>query len=244
MKPLTNSNQRSSAESAGVNHLTMNILSNKKLERLLAEKPFEALDFEAQNLVLESMDEEEYERLHTLVCQSKKALKNSPPPDPAIRQNLLAALRKQKTQPQAASMWPGGLLVKMLNYRLPVWQAAAAVAAVLGLFFWFGSSPLTGVKAEKVYVYVTDTIYKEVSLPGMDTAVNVSPGRVNVKPGVQTPVKTPALEIMPAMDTSLRKIGGSDVPDSLTGFYKNLEPPGRILGKEMKDLWRYWGVVN
>jgi hypothetical protein len=141
-------------------------------------------------------------------------------------------------------VWPGGLLVKMLNYRLPVWQAAAAVAAVLGLFLWFGNSPLTGVKTEKVYVYVTDTIYKEVSLPGMDTAGNVSPGRVNVKPGSVQSTQMPVPELLPALDSSLRKNGRLDVADSLTGYHNKWERPGALPDSEMQKFWRFYETAN
>ncbi len=220
-------------------YLTMNILSNKKLECLLAEKSFEALSFEEQNLVLETMNEDEYRGMHQLICQSKKALKNNPLPDPAIRQNLLTALRRQKPLAQEASVLSGSLLVKMLNYRLPVWQAAAAVAAVLGFFFWAGHTPLTGVRTEKVYVYVTDTIYKEVSLPGMDTAANVPSGRLNVKPAYDIDSSLNTLETM--ADSSARFVGRSD---SLSGYPREADDAGKKPGDRVRNLWLFWETLN
>ncbi len=220
-------------------YLTMNILSNKNLEHLLAEKPFEALSFEEQNLVLESMDEEEYQRMHRLIRQSKKALKNNPSPDPAIRENLLTALRRQKQQPQEASVLSGSLLVKMLNYRLPVWQAAAAVAALFGFFFWAGHTPLTGVRTEKVYVYVTDTIYKEVSLPGMDTAANVPSGRLNVKPAYNIDSSLNTLETM--ADSSARFVGRSD---SLSGYPHETDDARKKPDDRVRNLWLFWETLN
>ena len=222
----------------------MQILSNSEIERLVAEKPFRYLDFAEQNLVLENMTDDEYDRLHVFLKKSKKALKNSPNPNHEIRQNLLLAMRRQHAQHRVASFLPSGWIVNMLNYRLPVWQAAASVAVILGFFLALGNTPLSNVKTEKVYVYVTDTIYKEVSLPSMDTAVNISPSRLNIKPGQHLPNHPPVPGIQPTSDSVLQKIGASDVPDSLTGYYRKVERPESMPDQNMSDIWQLWGSVN
>lgn len=206
---------------------------------MLAEKPFEALSLEERNLVLENMDENEYESLRTLLIQSRRMLKKSPPPDPAIRENLLAAIRRQKAMPLEASLLPRNIVMQILKYRIPVWQAAATVTALMGFLIGFKQTPLSPVKTEKVYVYVTDTIYKEVSLPGMDTAVNSSPNRVNVKPGQWN-----ELNGLPALDSSARKFGETDLADSLTGFQiKRGRQPKQPMNKE-GEAWRFPEEMN
>ena len=218
----------------------MNTLSNLDLEILLHSKSFRNLTAEERNFVLDSMDGDEYERLRSLLQKSRAALQNSPAPNPAIRQNLLAAMRRQQMAPKPKP----GLLVQMLHYRIPAWQAAAAVAAVLGLFFWLKNDPLP-IQTEKVYVNLVDTIYKEVALPTiLDTALNALPVRVNVKPRPSRRTAKPAPEAIAVSDSSARSFRYPDVPDTLPGVHINPGQPKGRPANEMREMWRFFERVN
>lgn len=220
----------------------MNHSSNKDIEHLLAEKPFRLLSPEERYLVLDRMDEAEYERCHLFIERSKAAMRQQVPAcDPALKGRLLEAFRKQHAPPvQVPGLWR-----RVVAYRIPAWQAAAAMALVLGAFMHFYRPPVPVLPAEKVYVNLTDTIYKEVALPArMDTAVNVPPSRVNVKPRAGRHLGQP-VEALASADSSARRAftptGG--VTDSVPALLRELDRPRGKSAADIRDLWDYVGEV-
>ena len=219
----------------------MNDFQNFDIEQLLAERPFDLLTAKEKAAVLAQMPEWEYERLHQLLARSKAALKRSPLPDPAIRQGLMEALRKQ-AKPQAPR--PAGLLVRLAQYRLPVWQAAAGLALLLAAHFALNKPATETVRTETVYVNSTDTIYKEVALPVADTPDKIPQRRVNVKPRVLNNAIPASLHTETLADSSARHQGRlGNLPDTLPGFQFTLRQHSGRSANEMKELWQFLGQV-
>ncbi len=206
----------------------------KKLEHLLLEKKFQQLTAEEKYYVTESIGEEEYGRLHILLNKSKKALKNNPALNPAIKNNLLMAMRKQ--QKNGMQKKPP-IIVRMVRYRLPVWQAAAAVALLLGLHFWMQGEPEIIEKTETVYVHSTDTIYKEVAMPApsIETSTVTPPVRINVKPKVRVPSIQTEPAVVASTDSSARNYELTQMPDSFNVLVS--QPKGQSV-TQSADLWK------
>lgn len=211
------------------------------IEQLLAERPFDLLAPEEKAIVLAQMPEWEYERMHQLLTRSRAALKKSPLPDLAIRQGLMEALRKQ-AKPQAPR--PVGLLVRLAQYRLPVWQAAAGLALLLAAHFTLTKPATETVRTETVYVNSTDTIYKEVALPVADTSAKIPQRRVNVKPRVLKNAIPTSLPNEALADSSARHQGPlGNLPDTLPGFQFSIRQHSGRSANEMKELWQFLGEV-
>ncbi len=219
----------------------MNNLQNFDIEQLLAERPFEQLTQQEKDAVLAQMPEWEYQQLHQMLNRSRAALKQSPAPDPAIRERLLATLRQQP-KPQPAR--PAGRLVQLAQYRLPAWQAAAALALLLVAHFALQRQTVANLRTETVYVNTTDTIYKEAAIPVADTSSKVPVSRVNVKPRLTKNIVQPSLPTEALADTSSRiKSRLNDIPDTLPGFRLTATQPSGRSANEMKELWRLLGDV-
>ena len=200
----------------------------KKLEQLLLTKKFGELTAEERYYVTESIGEEEYGRLHILLNKSKKALKNMPPLNPAIKNNLLAAMRKQHEKPLA--------IVRMMRYSIPAWQAAAAVALMVGLHFWLQAEPQVIGKTETVYVYSTDTIYQEVVMPSMEIPRPRLHPRINVKPDDEIHNLGNEPTIIASADTSARDYLVS--PPLADSFAINVSFPRGQSASQTTDLWK------
>lgn len=209
------------------------------IEQLMAERPFEMLTQTEQKAVLTQMPEWEYQRLHQLVLRSKAALRQSPKPNPAIRQQLLEALRKQPKQLPRST----GLLVRMALYRLPAWQAAAGLALLLIAHFALQKTPAETLRTETVYVNTTDTIYKEVAIPVADTSSKRPQRRVNVRPSVANKTQLVASPTEALADSSSRQSRAVGLPDTLPGFQFSVHQPSGRSANEMKELWQFLGEV-
>jgi hypothetical protein len=212
------------------------------IEQLVAVRPFELLTQTEKEAVLAEMPEWEYQQLHQLLNRSKAALKCSPPADPAIRERLLAALR-QRQKPQTVRPTP--LLVRLAQYRLPVWQAAATFALLLAAHFALQKPAVETVRTETVYVNTTDTIYKEMALPVADTSSKIPQRRVNVKPHTKNyaaPAGIPAEAFADSSSRQQRRF--NDLPDTIPGFKFTLQQHSGRSANEMKELWQFLGEVH
>jgi hypothetical protein len=218
----------------------MNSLNQLDIEQLLAERPFEMLTAAEQEVVLAQMPEWEYQRLHQLMQRSKAAMKRSPQPHPAIRERLLEALRQQPKQ-TAQPAKQAGLLVRMAQYRLPAWQAAAGLALLLVAHFALQKPPKEVLHTETVYVNSTDTIYKEVAIPVAQQQEKATQKRVNVKPRLVRNTGQPPMEAIAYADSSSRQPGS--LPDTMPGFNFTPQSPIGRSANEMKDLWKLLGDV-
>ncbi|MBK8564560.1 MAG: hypothetical protein IPN76_14805 [Saprospiraceae bacterium] len=218
----------------------MKRLNQSDLAQLLAERPFEMLTSAEQEAVLAEMPEWEYQRLHQLLQRSKATMKRSPKPDPAIRERLLEVLRQQPKQTAQPAKQPG-LLVRMAQYRLPAWQAAAGLALLLVAHFALQKTPREVPHTETVYVNSTDTIYKEVAIPVAQQQEKATQMRVNVKPRLVRNAEQPTMEAIAYADTSARQSGS--LPDTMPGFNFTPQSPIGRSANEMKDLWQLLGDV-
>ncbi len=218
----------------------MNRLEKIDIEQLLVERPFEMLTPNEQTAVLAQMPEWEYQQLYQLMQRSKAAMKRSPQPDPAIRERLLEALRQQPKQ-TAPSAKQAGLLVRMAQYRLPAWQAAAGLALLLVAHFALQKPPKEVLHTETVYVNTTDTIYKEVAIPVAQQQEKTTQKRVNVKPRLVRNTTPPTMEAIAYADSSSRQSGS--LPDTMPGFNFTPQSPIGRSANEMKELWQLLGDV-
>ena len=209
----------------------------KKLEQLLLEKKFGELTAEEKYYVTESIGETEYNRLHILLNKSKTALKNTPSLNPELKNNLLKKFREEHgLQPEKKPT----AIVRVLRYRIPAWQAAAAVALLLGFHFWQQEEPEIIKETDTVYVHKTDTIYKEVALPtpAVKKPMTKPPSRVNVKPLPNTVQSEPT--IIAAADSVSRRHKLSELPDT---FNMTISQPRGQSVAQSEGLWELLGEV-
>ena len=96
------------------------------LERLLREKSFEELDLQQRAWVLSEMEAEEYRQMRELVLLAARYLEKPAPRMPRPRADIQARLHEKL---QARKAWQGRVR-QLLDYRIPAWQAAAAVGLI------------------------------------------------------------------------------------------------------------------
>ncbi|MBL4715828.1 MAG: hypothetical protein COC01_10115 [Bacteroidetes bacterium] len=133
---------------------------DEKLEQLLLLKNFEELQSEEKQYVLQQIGEKEYQEFRIILIESVELFekeKDIIQPDPQIKKDLLIAFDKRHN-----SLYPIQELVKnSINYKVPAYQSALALAAILLIFFFLSSGneiePIT--TPQTVYVYKTDTIF-------------------------------------------------------------------------------------
>lgn len=208
------------------------------MERVLEGRPLSALSYDEQEQLRTWMGEAEYDQVQQFLANSKKALRHSPPPDPAIRGRLLDAMR-QRQQKKAHP------IRRLMAYQIPAWQAAAAVALVVGAFLWLQKAPPAVVQTEKIYVSLTDTIYKEVAMPPLpDSSERAASSRVNVKPGRTAPQPF-RREAVAVADSSGRSIPlrTGQLPDSVARPTLDLGKPQGRSANDLHELWDYVGEV-
>ena len=225
------------------------------IEALIRAKRFEELSQAEQSLVLQRITREEYKRFRVIICGSHHGRMNTPThPSPLIKKNLMAAMRQKRQQPRPIATF----MQKVADSRVPVWQAAAAVAALLFVVFW-GSTPQQplaeavtatanapqAIFVDTVYETVFDTVYKEV--PSHKLSVSPSgrySSRVTKVPSRKVQNTTPAylntefmedrlkefLEEAPLLaDTTLpRKLKDIDAPEHRLWNEKSI-------GRSMRD---------
>ena len=227
------------------NHSTIyssNILKmEKRLENLLLGKKFNQLTAEEKYYVTESIGEVEYNRLHIFLNESKKTLKNTPSVSPRLKKDLMKSFRQQhplkelKKQPA---------IVRLMRYRIPAWQAVAAVALLLGLHFWLQEGPQIIKETETVYVNTVDTIFKEVAMPSPipKKSVTPPPARLNVKPKTETPLPISETPLLASVDSSNRQYEYELMQVADTFDVKMAQPKGQSL-TQTADLWESLGEV-
>jgi hypothetical protein len=216
---------------------------NERMEALLASKSFAELTAEERYFVTETLSEKEYERMHFLAKNAPPILKATPPPNPAIRGQLLAAMRQMKTEPAPAKR--PGAITRLLTTRIPAWQAAAAIAVLLAVHFLLPEKTKLEVRTETEYVYRTDTIFKEVAMPApvapaVTPPATRRPARVNVKPN--EPSRPDLLETAIASTGSRNAPVGirTEIPDT---FALMVSQPRGQSARQTEDLWQFLGEV-
>lgn len=125
------------------------------IEEMLRTKDFESLTETESEQVLVHLSGKEYADFRKLMLEGKQALA-SKLIIPDRKDFLLRQFEKQHKQP---------LFTRITNYAIPLYQVAAIFVILFGLFAVLGRDVISGSENNKVYVYLTDTIYKEVLVP-------------------------------------------------------------------------------
>lgn len=121
-------------------------------DQLLENKTFDELDISEKEMVLQHITPEEYEQYRNafFMLKAEIKLRNKLIPDTDMKASLMQAF-DQKYSPKADNVF-----MRMINYKMPVYQIGIAAALILA-FVWFGKIP-----AEKIkYVNTRDTVYIE-----------------------------------------------------------------------------------
>ncbi len=212
----------------------------KKLEQLLIEKHFHQLTAEEKYYVTEMIGEAEYNRMHLLIKKSKNVLSNRPAFNPEIKNRLMAAFRQHHG---TAPVEKPTAVIRFLRYRIPAWQAVAAVAVLFGLHFWLQDKSIIIEKPEVVYVHSVDTVYKEVAMPlpiEEKPATDPIP-RVNVKPRPVTAVFEPKEPVyIASTDSASLQHAATQLPDS---FNLMVSQPRGKSATQVSELWHLLEVV-
>ncbi len=129
-----------------------------EIEQLLLQKSYENLSATELTLVATQFTAEEYHTYRLLLLESKKVFAQKQTyPRPEVRKHLTHLVRSKK---EKAKVWTN--LDAILHYRIPAWPAALGFMALL-FFAWPNAEKgITQTpEPEKVYVYKTDTVYKD-----------------------------------------------------------------------------------
>jgi len=173
----------------------MNEMSNEinpTVERLMLEKSYEKLSAQERQLVDQFVTKEEYVSFREVILQSKMMFaEKATTPSSKVHSALLNKLKEQKR-----TTTPGFRFWDIFNYRVPAWQMALGMGLVLLYFFSSGNmeDPVPA-DPQIVYVYKTDTVYKEK--PALiKTAINPAPKQAPkkiVKKSVPSVKKEPTM---------------------------------------------------
>lgn len=123
---------------------------NELIENLAARKSFSELTESERETVLAGMPREAYERLRAILLAAP-ALDAGPPPPPELRDRLLARMPAQR---------PSRGLAGALTLRLPVWQAAAALAIAVAAVWMLKAQNVRQIIVPVTEIR-TDTLYRE-----------------------------------------------------------------------------------
>ena len=165
------------------------MILDQKLEELLRTKKFSALTEEEKVFVSEKMTETEYRNFRLILCGSRNGLnKIRTAPSPRVKENLMAAMRAKKAKKRTLAVsWK-----RIANYRVPAWQAAAAIAFLMFSMLTLRqeivivesmAQPLMVTDTVFETVYKTDTVFEKIPvfLTGKKN-VNVKPGVLDKEP--------------------------------------------------------------
>lgn len=161
-----------------------------QVETLLKTKRYQDLSLEEKGMVAEMMSRSEYEQFRLILCGNQRSLGNiHTQPSPKIKKHLMAAMRAKKRKERPVSTF----FQNAANYRMPAWQAAAAIACFFFLtmmareqivsFEYPQGESLYVSAIDTVYetIYQTDTVFKEIEIALKGKKVNVSPSKSNFK---------------------------------------------------------------
>ena len=108
----------------------------KEIEALLKEKDFRGLNAAERKLVLSELSEAEYVSMRSVIVGMQQLQAEEKPlvPREGIRANVRTHMREHKV-----SGWKSGL-GRWISYRIPAYQAAAAVVLLAFALHWIGDS--------------------------------------------------------------------------------------------------------
>lgn len=198
-----------------------------KLEALLMEKSFKDLLPEEQSWVNQHYSAEEYDAMrHTMQKSTALFEKEQTAPNPKIKSRLQHRLRQNR---EPAKVRP------LLLYRIPAWQAVAAVALLL--FFIPQIQKQQAKDQEQVVVYHIDTVFKEIPVktiisPIIDTVTNIPKVNKIIKQQQLSSIKNKTVvfnqQTAPATDLS------NDISGYLASTYDSVSIEN-IISRYLKD---------
>ncbi len=125
-----------------------------KLEALLKNKRYQDLQGDDKSWVDSQYTAQEYTALRNTFSKSSQVLRQDrTTPNPAIHSRLRQKLRASKQEQPAK-------ITSLYAYSIPAWQAVAAIAILL--FFIPQLQQQQMPEKEKIFIYQTDTVFKEV----------------------------------------------------------------------------------
>jgi hypothetical protein len=140
-------------------------------DRLLEEKTFEALSGRERDQVLQFISREDYNRFREAVLVAQHGMHRREPhitPDPSVKNRLMQQFGSESTPPSGSIFLS---LSRLLNHRIPFYQAAIAASVLLFMVIFLllqnPRMPLRMAVADTVYVdrpmLIKDTVWLEKS---------------------------------------------------------------------------------
>jgi hypothetical protein len=129
------------------------------LERLMREQPFEALNLHQRAEVLTEMSADEYRRIRSVALLAEAYLHEGPAlpqPRQETQQVLRHRLRVRTRWATQVGIW--------LDYRLPVWQAAAAATLLVLTLQWASLPQGNGAQAASGQALLADSTHYDSAL--------------------------------------------------------------------------------
>jgi hypothetical protein len=158
-------------------------------DRLLEEKTFEALSVREKDQVLQFISREDYNRFReaVLVAQHGKRRQEPPvTPDPSVKNRLMQHFGSESIPPSGSIILS---LSRILNHRIPFYQAALAASVLLFMVIFLllqnHRMPLRMAVADTVYLdrpmLLKDTVWLEKSREKSPETAKVNPSHPETK---------------------------------------------------------------
>ena len=179
-----------------------------KMEYLLANKSYEALLPEEKEWIDQQYSQEEYTAMRMTLSRSEDLFKKQrTTPNPEIKSKLRQKLRQAKTPAKVTPLF---------LYRIPAWQAVAAFALLLFFIPQIQSKQVND--PDKVFIYHTDTVFKEVPVesilnPIIDTLTDIPKIRKIFNRTNKTPIK--ASTVVFSKDSAL----SANLPNNMSDYF-------------------------
>jgi len=205
-----------------------------KLEALLANKDYQNLKPTEKDWIDQQYTIEEYKTMRATMLRTTAFFQQEQTrPNPEIKSKLRQRLR-QKRQPTKIS--------PLLKYRIPAWQAVAAFALLLFFIPQMRKQVLND--PDKVFIYQTDTVFKEIPVeklvnPIIDTVVSIPQVRKIINRAKRVPVKTSTVVF--SQDQELGSQLSNDIADYFANNYDTTSLES-IIGRYLKDSVKSYRV--
>lgn len=212
-----------------------------KLEALLKSKSYQELQGDDKSWIDAQYSAQEYTALRNTFSKSSQVLRqDQTSPSPAIHSRLRQKLRENKQEQPAK-------VTALYAYSIPAWQAIAAIAVLL--FFIPQLQQQQMPDKEKIFIYQTDTVFKEVPTesilsPIIDTLSDIPQvrkilQRTNRSPVIPTAIGSSTVVFSP--DSAL----GADLSQNVAAYFaSNYDTTSvdNIINQYLKDSVKSYRV--
>lgn len=205
-----------------------------KLEALLVNKSYSELLPEEREWIDQEYSAEEYDAMrHTMIESTVLFKKGYTRPNPEIKSKLHQRL-KQNHEPAK--------LAPLFLYRIPAWQAVAAFALLLFFIPQIQSKQVND--PEKVFIYRTDTVFKEIPVeniisPIIDTLTGIPKVKKIFNRTNRSPLKSSTVVF--SKDASLSANLSNDISEYFANAYDSVSIE-RIISRYLKDSVKSYRV--